>query len=94
MMLNLTLCILMNSSFCFVTMSPKWSIVLFKGPQITIFELRHTSVPEIVFIYANSADPDEMLHYAAFHLGPHCLPKYLLRGFQYKRIKDQDTTLT
>ena len=24
----------------------------------------------------NSADPDEMLHYAAFHRGLHCLPKY------------------
>ena len=31
---------------------------------------------------ANSADPDEMQHNAAFHLGLHCLPKYLLRGFQ------------
>ena len=25
---------------------------------------------------ANSADPDEMPHYVAFHLGLHCLPKY------------------
>ena len=24
---------------------------------------------KIVFVLANSADPDEMLHYAAFHLG-------------------------
>ena len=24
---------------------------------------------------ANSADPDEIPHDAAFHLGPHCLPK-------------------
>ena len=23
---------------------------------------------------SNSADPDEMPHYAAFHQGPHCLP--------------------
>ena len=30
----------------------------------------------IVFILANSAGPDEMLHVAAFHLGLHCLPKY------------------
>ena len=27
---------------------------------------------------ANSADPYEMLHYAAFHLGLHYLPKYQL----------------
>ena len=26
----------------------------------------------IVFILENSADPDEMSHYAAFHLGLHC----------------------
>ena len=25
---------------------------------------------------AHSADPDEMLHHEAFHLGLHCLPKY------------------
>ena len=30
---------------------------------------------------ANSADPDEMPYYAAFHLGLGCLPKYLLLGF-------------
>ena len=29
----------------------------------------------IVFIIANSGDPDEMLHYGAFHLGLHWLPK-------------------
>ena len=30
----------------------------------------------IVFVLANSVDPDEMPHYAAFHLGLHCLPKH------------------
>ena len=30
---------------------------------------------KIVFTLANSADPDEMPPYAAFHLGLHCLPK-------------------
>ena len=33
---------------------------------------------KIVFVLANSVDPDEMLHYLAFHLGFHCLPKYEL----------------
>ena len=33
----------------------------------------------VVLILANSVDTDEMQHYAAFHLGLHCLPK-----FQYK----------
>ena len=31
----------------------------------------------VVLILANSADPDEMQQYAAFHQGLHCLPKYL-----------------
>ena len=33
-------------------------------------------------VLANSADPDEMLCYVAFHLGFHCLPKYLFSGLQ------------
>ena len=34
-----------------------------------------------------NADPDEMQlqHNTAFHLGLHCLPKYLFRGFQYTK---------
>ena len=28
-----------------------------------------------MFALANSVDPDEMPHYAAFHLGLHCLQK-------------------
>ena len=32
---------------------------------------------KIVLIFANSTDYDEMLPYAAFHLGLHCMPKYL-----------------
>ena len=31
--------------------------------------------------YLYSVDPDEMQHYAAFHLGLHCLQKYSFRGF-------------
>ena len=37
------------------------------------------------FVLVNSADADEMTYYGAFHLGLHCLPKYLLRGFQYSK---------
>ena len=40
---------------------------------------------KIVFILATSADPDEMQHYAAFHLGLHYLPKYPFGGFQYRK---------
>ena len=44
----------------------------------------------IFFIPANSADTDEMLPYAAFHLGLHCLPKYLLTGFKNEMVKQSD----
>ena len=33
----------------------------------------------IDFVLVNSADPDEMPHLAAFHLGPLCLQKHPLR---------------
>ena len=36
----------------------------------------------------NSADPNEIPHYVAFHLGLHCLPKYLFRDFL--SLKDDD----
>ena len=35
---------------------------------------------KIVFILANSADPDEMPPNAAFHLGFECLQKYRMRS--------------
>ena len=34
---------------------------------------------------SKSSDPDEMLHSAIFHLGLHCLLKYLFKGIQYKK---------
>ena len=33
---------------------------------------------KIDFILAYNVDPDEMLHYVAFHLGLRCLLKYIL----------------
>ena len=36
---------------------------------------------KMYFVLANSADPDEMPHDVAFHLGLHCLPSNLFRGF-------------
>ena len=38
-----------------------------------------------ILILANSADPDEMQLYAAFHLGLHCVAKDPFRGFQYTK---------
>ena len=31
----------------------------------------------IFYTFSNSVDPNEMQHHAAFHLGLHCLQKYL-----------------
>ena len=43
---------------------------------------------KIDFVLANSADNDEMPHYAACHLGLYCLPKYPFKGdFQYPKSK-------
>ena len=41
---------------------------------------------KICFIFANSVDLDEMPHYVAFHLGLHCLPKYLFAGIQNEKV--------
>ena len=41
---------------------------------------------EIDFVLLNSADPDEMPHYVAFHLGLYCLPKYPVRCFWSSRL--------
>ena len=43
---------------------------------------------KIVFNLANSADPDKMPPYAAFHQGLHCLPNYLFTGIQFVCLFD------
>ena len=63
------------------TIKPGWSIVFIEGPQVIIFKKYFLSFSEDLFVLANSADPDEMPHYAAFHLGLHCLSKYPFLGF-------------
>ena len=47
-----------------------------------------------VLISANSADPDEMQHYAAFHLGLRCLSKFPFRGFQFTKGWPGNTRIT
>ena len=43
---------------------------------------------KIFFTFSKSVDPDEMQHFAAFHLGLHCLQKYSFRGFgRIQRVK-------
>ena len=69
----------MDSPFWFSVIKWEWPIVYINGVTDYNFQIKlHFS--EIVFVLANSVDPDEMLHYAAFHLGLHCLPKYALRS--------------
>ena len=36
-----------------------------------------------MFVLTSSADPDEMLHYATFHLGLYCLPTYAFMSHKY-----------
>ena len=51
--------------------------VYFKGSQVEFCQSndKFQSLP-VVLILTYSADPDEMQHVAAFHLGRHCLPKF------------------
>ena len=52
-----------------------------------MFWLRHKKTKFLFLpLTANSVDPDEMLHYVAFHLGLHCLPKYSYRSHLYIRV--------
>ena len=50
-----------------------------------MFEKYSIFMSRSFFALTNSVDPDEMPHYAAFHLGLHCLPKYPFRGFLYTK---------
>ena len=55
---------------------------------------------KILFVLANSVDPDEMwhyaafemLHYAAFHLGLHSLPECLFISSHYSSIQRVNET--
>ena len=66
------------------TISMGLPTLYFKGLHVVISKLRCISM-KFFYILANSADPDEMQHYAAFHQGLHCLTKYPIRGFQYTK---------
>ena len=55
----------------------------FKGSQINFQNYDVILSLKAVQIVANSANADEMQHYAAFHLGIHYLQKYPFRGFRY-----------
>ena len=50
--------------------------------MLTLFKFAVFLSMKTVFILANSVYPDETTHYAAFHLGLRCLPKYLFISIQ------------
>ena len=55
------------------TISMELPIVYFKRLHDVFLPLK------VVLILSNSVDTDEIQHYASFHLGLHCLPKYPFR---------------
>ena len=60
-------------SHTYYTISMNLSILYFKGWQAKYLNF-NTFLSLTVFILTNSADPNEMVHYAAFLHGLHCLP--------------------
>ena len=66
----------MDSSFWLYTIYFEWSIIYIEGSQVIISKNIVFLSLRIDFVLANSADPDEMPHYVAFHQGLHCLSKY------------------
>ena len=70
-----------NGMFHTATYKSGWSIAYIEGSQFIFPKNIEFLFLKINFVLANSADPDEMPHYAAFHLGLHCLWKYQARSF-------------
>ena len=43
----------------------------------------------IIFVITKSVDPDEMSYYTAFHLGLHCLQKYVISIQKFNIVKNE-----
>ena len=78
-----TLCILVDFSIHIDTISMGLPILYFMGSQIQVSKLWCICAFNVVLVLVNCADSDEMQHDAAFHLGLHCLQKYMFRRFQF-----------
>ena len=75
---HLTLFIIVDDTIYIDMVSMKLSILYFKGLPVKISIIYiYISIPEDCFPLSNSADPVKIPPYVAFHLGLHCLPKYL-----------------
>ena len=70
----------MDSSFWFDKRNLGWSIVYIEGSQVIIYQKSCISFFVDSFVLVKSVDPDEMPHYAGFHLDLHCLPKNAFRS--------------
>ena len=66
----------MEFTIKFDTVKLGWSIVYIVGPQVIILK---NIIVFLTLKIINSTDPDEMLNYAAFHLGLYCNPKLINR---------------
>ena len=70
----------------FYTAKSGWSIVYMEGVTGYNFQNNNLSLSlKIDFVLANSADPDEIPHYAAIHMGISCLSKYPIRVFWFQK---------
>ena len=70
---QLTLWILMDSFFWFVTINSRYSIVHILGCQDIFFKNIVLFCLKICFTFTYNVEPDEMSQYAAFNLGLYCL---------------------
>ena len=57
------------------------SIIYLRGQRLEFHNYGIFKFGKIIWT-AKSVDPDEMQHYAVFHLGLYCLQKYSFRGIQ------------
>ena len=69
----------MQLSIKFDTDKSGWCI--YWGSHVIISKKIILFISLKIFVLANSSDPNEMLRHETFHLGIHCLPKYLFGGF-------------
>ena len=76
-----TFYILIDSSFWFDKINLVCSSVSIERSLVII-----SNSMKIVFVFANSEDPDEMPPHVAFHLGLQCLPKYPFWSHLYINI--------
>ena len=75
----------MDFSIKFDPVTSGWFIVFFEWSQVKTLKI-YKFLSVRIDVFANSADPDEMLNYAAFHLGLHCLQNYLFRVFLSTKV--------